>query len=364
MLNLTIEHDQLSAPLGRVAAVADPRSAIAAYSAIKLSADEFGLTLTAANSVQLLAERIELPDCGGGHVYVVAARLRDLVASLDPSKPIKFYDDESGVRLQSGRTRARLGRIDPIGFPVEPSRRPEPQIEVTTKELARALGLILPAIGTDKDRAIYSSVCIRDDDGVSLAALDGRQGAVAYLGGATGRKFPDALLPRATATRLLALTRATSDHSIYIAIGQGLASFHAAGWMLSSRLVAIEFPGVAWIAPPVAQPVVLTAADLERILARIDAAIDLDNIKLKQRGAQLRAMNGTLTVSGDHNVLVDDMPATMGIEPVTVGVSTRQLRHCLHAIGTERVELHIGSAIRVCAAGETRESYTLAPYRL
>jgi len=366
MLNLEIAHDQLAAPLRRVAAVADPRSSVVAYGAIKLTVDEFGLSLTAANSTQLMVERIEVPDCGAGLVYVSAARLRDLVGSLDREQPVKIWEDGQ-IKIQSGRTRARLDRLESTGFPSSLSSYPSPQISTTTDEFARALGLIFSAVGTDRDRAIYGSACMFVNGfGLWLAAVDGTQGAIAYLKGKTAELFPDALIPRSTVSRVLALTKATPTTPLYIAVGQGLASFCGGNWVLTSRLAAIDFPDAGlWVAPAVAQPVVLASENLERILARIDAAIDLDHVKLKQRGAELSCLNGTMTVVGNRNVITDEMPVTMGVEPIKVGVNTRQLRHCLNAIGAEQVELHIGErAIRVCAAGEEYESYTLSPYRL
>lgn len=367
MLNLEIAHDQLAAPLRRVAAVADPRSPVPAYGAIKLVSDEFGLSLTAANSVQLLVERIDMPDLDAGLAYVSAARLRDLVGSFDRTQPVKISEDTQ-IKLQSGRTRARLERISSTGFPTALSSYPAPQIETTTDELARALHLILPAVGSDKDRAIYGSACMFGNSvGVWLAAVDGVQGAIAHLGDAdTVEKFPDAMLPRATVTRLLGLAKSTPDTPLYIAIGKGIAQFTAGDWTLSSRLAAVDFPDAElWVAPAVAQPVVLVADNLERILARIDAGLDMDNVKLKQRGAELSCLAGSMTVSGNQQIVVEEMPVEMGNEPIKAGVNTRQLRHCLHAIGAERVELHIGErVIRVCAVGEELESYTLSLYRL
>jgi DNA polymerase-3 subunit beta len=369
-MRLSLDQAPLAAALKRVAAFADSRSTIPVFGHVKLEADDTGLSLICNNGTFQIATRLPLLGSESGAVSTEAERLADLVASLRQGLPVQLSHDNGRLRVRSGRTNALLHCAEPEVFPVFlPDKMPAPQIRVTAGELDRVLAFTAPAMGADAGRAALWGLWLGfAEDGVAAATCDGHKGAVCRMRAEMASEFPAATLPRPLCQKLRALLKGGTGE-IEIAISPRAARISAADWAITSKLIDAEFPDYRrWMAAPVAKPVTFEKAELLAILARVEAATDLDNQRLKQRGASLSFADQLMRVSDGKQIFDDEMPvAYEGADPAKIGVNTWHLRDLLSAIDADEAELHFkdrDSVIRVCAKDETEAAFTTTPYRV
>lgn len=367
-MDFSCDRDSLIPWLKRAALFADDKSPIEILRCVKLTAYDGGLTLTASNGRIQITGSLPVEGIEPGAVCVEAARLADLVGSLRADKPVEVAYNGKLLQVRSGRTKASLGTIDAAGFPKFGYPLPaEPQIKVQTDELHRVLTIASPAMGGDKDSRIFWGVSFSWDGALcTVASCNGIFGAVCRLRHDELAEFPPIILPRPLCLRLQTMLRQMND-PVEISISTAGVRLSTAAWVIDSTLLQDTFPDPrTWAAKRVETPLIVGSEELESILARIDAAVDLDSKKLKQRGAVLSIAGRVLTVRDGQSTITDTMEVDFDGEAET-GVNTKHIRDAIVALDTSEVELHFngrGTPICVCARGNGVEGYTTTPYRV
>lgn len=367
-MNFTCERDALAPWLKRVSLLADAKSPVPVYACVRMAATTDLLYLTAGHTAFQITVEIPVIVKQQGEVCVPVQHFADLVGSLRTDQPISLTHADGLLRLQSGHTKAQFATIDPAGVSVFAPVLPLPQITVSAGELDRVLRLTIPAMGTDQDRVLFLGLSLQyNKDGIIASAMNGSSfGAVATLHHQRASEFPAVIVPRPVCIYLRTLLKGVGG-DIEISISTGNIRVAAADWIILSRQIQGSFPPPAvWGAKRVEQPLVVRSDEFAGILARIDAAVDYDAAKLKQRGALLTVANGVLTVRDSHSTISDLMDVDCQDEHA-IGINTMQLRHAIANLDSPEVELHFTSRekpICVCVKGEPIEAYTTSSYRI
>lgn len=367
-MKFSIDRGVLDGALRRVAPFAEPRSPIPIIGCIKMVATENILSLSATDTDAIIAERLPLMGAEPGSICIEAGRLRSLVGSLRAKETVELWTDKSQLRIVSGHTKAAFETWQDGDFPEFGTAFPDPQIRVSAGELDRVLAMTVPVMGTDNDRAYLCGLSLNyERDGISAAASDGRRGAVFRLAHDGLAEFPAIILPRPVCGKLRSLLKGANG-AIQIAITPTRARLSTGEWSVITKLIDGNFPDHnRWMAQLRDTPVLADSDELSDILARIESAVDMDNAKLKQRGAHAEIGDGVMKLTGGHGAIRDQMTIEYSGPPIEVGFNTSHFREAVSALDSKQVEIHLLDAvspIRVCVPEETEENFTIMPYRV
>lgn len=367
-MKFSIDRSVLDGALRRVAPFAEPRSPIPIIGCIKLEATENSLALSATDTDAIIAEQLPLLAAEPGSVCVEADRLRSLVGSLRAKETVEIWTDKSQLRIVSGHTKAAFETWQDGDFPAFGEAFPEAQIHVKAGEFDRVMAMTVPVMATDNDKAYLRGLSLNyERDGISAAASDGRRGAVFRLLHDSLMEFPAIILPRPVCGKLRSLFKGITG-TIRIAITPTRTRISTDQWSVVTKLIDGTFPDHnRWVAPPRETPILADSEELSAILARIESAIDMDNAKLKQRGAHAEIGDGVMKLTGGQGAIHDQMTIEYSGPPIEVGFNTAHFREAVSALGSKQVEIHLLDAvspIRVCVPEETEENFTIMPYRV
>jgi len=369
-MRFTLARDQFASALRRITPFADSKSPIPIYRHVKLVVSGNQLKLTAANTTFDVTSTVTLEEAAdNGHACVAADHFTGLVGSLRADQDVNIdFDDDGNLLVASGHTKAVFPSMN-SAFPVFDIAFPEAQIVVKAGELDRVLGLTRPAMGTDTDRMIFWGTAFRYERvGTLVAACDGLLGVTCRLHEDKLTEFPAGIFPRSLCVRLRGLLKNTMGE-IHISVTPAAVRLVAPDWTVTSKLVDGIFPETKhWDARVVEQPIVCNAEELTAILARIDAATDLDSKALKQRGALVNIQAGVMVIRDGGHTVTDQMNVTYdGADAIEFGLNTKHIRDAIDALDAQEIELHFhdrNASMRVCARGEADDGFTTTPYRI
>jgi DNA polymerase-3 subunit beta len=371
-VKFVIDQRPLADWLKRAASIADTKSSATVFNCVRLDVGENDLSLSATNSLSQITGKLPLPDdIEPGSLSTPAARLADLIAALRPDQPVEMrYELGGRLRVKSGRTNVQLPAIDPLSLPVFFRDLPAPQITVLASEFERILSFATPAADEDHNRpGLWGVQLSYSEDGVVAAALDGRWGATCVMPTKTISEFPTVILPRPLCLKLPAILKGKDDDILSITVAPRALQISSSDLNIVSKLVDGEMPpSRTWMPDCVERPVTVNAAELIAILARIEAATDLDVARLKQRGVVMSFAGQVLSLRDSHRIIEDTMVVTYeGDDPPEIGLNTLHVREALETIGADEVELHFidrDSSVRICAKGHEHDAFVTSPYRV
>lgn len=373
-MKFTIGRDEFASALKRVLPFTDAKSPMVILGHVRITVTNTKLALTAANNTFHVTSELGLETANvvtAGEVCVGADHFSGLVSSLRADQPVEVEHNTPGgpISIRSGRTVASFNAARGDDMPMYGAIFPDPQIKLSAGELDRVLAITKPCMGIDTDRMIFWGVSFRYERACALvAACNGTFGSISRICHTEVSDFPEFILPRSLCVRLRGLLK-NATGMIEMAITPLAIRIVSSDWVIHSKLVDGEFPSPdIWGARPVDEPVIANSEELSAILTRIDRATELDNIKLKQRGASALINNNTMLLRDSHNVVTDVMEVEYeGVTPTSFGLNTRQVRDAIYALDTKEIELHFtnhSSPIRVCARNETHDGFTTVPFRV
>lgn len=287
---LQVPRKGLVAALRRLQAVAAKHSFKPILTGVRLQADHGHLILTANDGeVQVTTQ---LPATGHLAACVVgcAALLQRVRASRSPQCELAWQSRFQRLIVNGGAVAHTLPTLPLTEFPATRG----PYVGATVALDPQVLLQVLPAVATEPGRYALSSVLLKsDDDGVRLAATDGRRLAIAALPGCETTYRGEMLLPKRICELVKQFSGRGSD-TLSLTVQAGAsesaspANFSIAGpdWVLCTQAAEGHFPKYREVIPTsaarfvTARPPLITAlqevavathAEARRVLVELSA---------------------------------------------------------------------------------------------
>lgn len=341
-MEFTIQKDKLLAELTLAAAVVEKKTTIPILSTVKISATaQNAIQISASDLSTSLVATIDADVKEPGAVCLPSIRLAQLVRTF-PDGVVKFKVGENyWASISAGKTRARLGGIEPSGFPELPAP-PSTGVPINAALLARQFDAVSYCISSEESRFTLNGLLMELGDSLTTIATDGHR-----LGWASVKMEPTApqniLVPKAVPAHYQRIIDGAGDgaqavvstdaNHIYFTVGDRL---------LISRKLSGNFPDYQRVMPKPESQIIsrtFSRVELKSALAQVlqfaddtTRAISIEIVANNDGGARVFA--NTVDKGECEAELTSE-----GQGEITFCLAGQYLLETLDAITTDRVRL-------------------------
>jgi DNA polymerase-3 subunit beta len=367
-VKISLDRDRLLAQLQAVSRVASTRSAIQALSGVQMVASSDGCELRATDMDVGLRVPLEAQIIREGVIVLPARLLLDVVRSLPaPEVSLELRAAEQDVELVSGNATFHIRTLRAEDFPPFPEPEPDSAVALPAETFVGTALKVAGSASRDETRPVLTGILVSASDRqLRMVATDSYRLSVKETGLETA--LPSSFevnVPARALQELARLTTHAEGEQVSISVRQNQVLFVVGGVILSSRLIAGQFPNYRQLLPEAFEHELRIAADeLTEVVRRISL--------LAQKNAPLRLAftPGELMVSAqtpDVGEARESLPVSFEGEPLEIGFNPEFLRAGLEAIDEGDVLLKLISPLRpglIEAANESGFLYLIMPIRL
>ena len=375
-MKLTIEGADFARAMKVAKDVSVARTTIPTLSSVLLEAGDGELRISATDMDRFVtvsaAAEIDKP----GLALADCARLAAIAGVLPEGAQLTLSGGESRLSVVAGRSRWRLGLLDPDAWPA-PGKVEAPAVKLDGKAFATQLGRVAHAMSSEETRYYLCGVFrlkYAEDAGAVLRAVatDGHRLARA------DRPWPDKAEPGALDGGVIVPRGAVADirrwaegaGEVEIAVSENLLRFTAGRIDYTTKLIANDFPDYQRVIPtdlPVSA--LFDAAALAGAMRRADITAATDD-KIKSRALTIAARGGGIVIASANNegeagqaTLDAEIDGDFGF----FGVNGRYLRDTLSAMDADTVLIRPSGAgqgpVELTSPGDASHLHVIMPMR-
>jgi DNA polymerase-3 subunit beta len=359
-MEFVVNKRELVKGLGRVAGVADRKSAMPMLSNVLMEAEPMsgGVRLSATDLLLSVSSTVRAEVRKAGSVALSARHLFDSVKALPEGEVTVSVAQNFSTRIKGSKRRFDLVGMAGEDFPQLPDPGRTPLSQVPVDDLAELIAMTSFSMSTDDTRPHLSAALFEmQRDILRIVTTDGHrlskaERAVQGLGASGASKL---LIPAKgihELKRLLDDLRAekTAGGGAPLTIGVGAASsqgpvfFAREGVLLSSKLVDSAFPSYEQVIP--------TGTDRVARLSRLTLLDSLRAVSTvasdRSSGVKLAMSNNQVVVSSDNPDVghaQDEIDAELTGKELTIGFNSKYLIDVLSALTTNDVQLELSGEL-------------------
>ncbi|MES5893981.1 MULTISPECIES: DNA polymerase III subunit beta [Bacillus cereus group] len=374
-MEFIVNHKQFTQALSEVSKAISTKTLIPILSGIKITADQFGITLIASNS-NIFIEKfipISIEDeqiatiLKAGSIVVPAKYFIEIIKKM-PSEILIKSMNEQLITIQSDEITLNLNGFSANDFPNVPFIDEHGEIQVETEQLIEVFKQTAFAAAKNESRPVLTGVhIVFDHNKLVCAATDSHRLALREILISSHAKA-NCIIPSSTISELLKLMN-NNLNFVYIYLSESHIIFKFGTITLYSRLIEGKYPNISSLIPREFQTVI--NIDRKKILQGVDRSsllasewannnvnleiIDESTIKISSNASQVGKISETqqidtihgqkqLNISFDGRFMVDALKA-MKEDIVTLSFGG-SMRPILIEAGEQSAAVHLISPVR------------------
>ncbi|WP_002147576.1 DNA polymerase III subunit beta [Bacillus cereus] len=374
-MEFIVNHKHFTQALSEVSKAISAKTLIPILSGIKITADQYGITLIASNSnifiekfIPSSSEDVQIVTIlKAGSIVVPAKYFIEIIKKM-PSEILIKSMNEQLITIQSDEITLNLNGFSSNEFPNVPFIDEHSEIKVETEQLIEVFKQTAFAAAKNESRPVLTGVhIVFDHNKLICAATDSHRLALREILISSHAKA-NCIIPSSTISELLKLMNNNSNFvSIYLSENHIIFKFGTI--TLYSRLIEGKYPNISSLIPNEFQTVI--NIDRKKILQGVDRSsllasewannnvnleiIDESTIKISSNASQVGKISETqqidaihgekqLNISFDGRFMVDALK-TMKEETVTLSFGG-SMRPILIEAGEQSAAVHLISPVR------------------
>ncbi len=367
-MKISVERNQLLAPLQVAHAVVERRQTLPILANVLLTATEHGFRLSATDLEVELSVPGKLDKCTApGTTTLPARKLLDLCRAMPEGTVLTL--DVSGDRaaIRAGRSRFSLGTLPAAEFPGIDVTGDELPLVLPQRDLRRAIEATHFAMAQQDVRYYLNGMLLEINAGkVRLVATDGHRMAITELPLEVASDLSRRIIvPRKTIIEALRLL-GDEDTPATLGVGHDHLTLSTADVVFKSKVIDGSFPDYEKVVPRNQdKTLVIDRLALRDALGRVAifANEKYRSVRLQLEPGLLRlSANNAENEEGEDELEVDYSGA--GLE---IGFNVSYLIDVLNALRSDTVRLHLsdpGSSCLVTDPADGVNRYVIMPMRL
>ncbi|QWU45349.1 DNA polymerase III subunit beta [Bacillus sp. NP247] len=374
-MEFIVNHKHFTQALSEVSKAISAKTLIPILSGIKITADQYGITLIASNSnifiekfIPSSSEDVQIVTIlKAGSIVVPAKYFIEIIKKMPNEILIKSMNEQL-ITIQSDEIILNLNGFSSNEFPNVPFIDEYSEIKVETEQLIEVFKQTAFAAAKNESRPVLTGVhIVFDHNKLICAATDSHRLALREILISSHAKA-NCIIPSSTISELLKLMNSNSNFvSIYLSENHIIFKFGTI--TLYSRLIEGKYPNISSLIPNEFQTVI--NIDRKKILQGVDQSnllasewannnvnleiIDESTIKISSNASQVGKISETqqidaihgekqLNISFDGRFMVDALK-TMKEETVTLSFGG-SMRPILIEAGEQSAAVHLISPVR------------------
>jgi DNA polymerase-3 subunit beta len=367
-MKITVERNQLLAPLQVAHAVVERRQTLPILSNVLLTATEHGLRLSATDLEVELSVPGKIDKCTvPGSVTLPARKLLDLCRALPDGTLLTIDSGGDRAAIRAGRSRFSLSTLPATEFPGIDVTADELALELPQRDLRRAIEATHFAMAQQDVRYYLNGMLFEISAGKArLVATDGHRMAVTDL----ELDLPSdvvrrIIVPRKTVIEALRLL-SDDETPARLGIGTDHLTLSAADVVFKSKVIDGSFPDYERVVPRNQDKVI----DIGRLALRESLGRVAIFANEKYRSVRLQLEAGLLRLSAnnaENEEAEDELEIDYAGPGLEIGFNVSYLIDVLTALRSESVRLHLSDAGSSCLLAEPsggNSRYVIMPMRL
>ncbi|EJV72293.1 DNA polymerase III subunit beta [Bacillus mycoides] len=374
-MEFIVNHKHFTQALSEVSKAISAKTLIPILSGIKITADQFGITLIASNSNIFIEKFIpsSLKDeqiatiLKAGSIIVPAKYFIEIIKKM-PSEILIKSMNEQLITIQSDEITLNLNGFSANEFPNVPFIDEHAEIQVEMGQLIEVFKQTVFAAAKNESRPVLTGVhFVIDHNKLICAATDSHRLALREITISSHAKL-NCVVPSSTISELLKLMNSNSN-LVYIYLSESHIIFKFGTITLYSRLIEGKYPNISGLIPNESQTVI--NIDRKQILQGVDRSsllasewannnvnleiIDASTIQISSNASQIGKISETQQID-----------AIQGEKQLNISFDGRYMVDTLKAIKEDRVTLSFGGSMRpiLIEAGEQSAAvYLISPVR-
>ncbi|OFD42257.1 DNA polymerase III subunit beta [Bacillus mycoides] len=374
-MEFIVNHKHFTQALSEVSKAISAKTLIPILSGIKITADQFGITLIASNSNIFIEKFIpsSLKDeqiatiLKAGSIIVPAKYFIEIIKKM-PSEILIKSMNEQLITIQSDEITLNLNGFSANEFPNVPFIDEHAEIQVEMGQLIEVFKQTVFAAAKNESRPVLTGVhFVIDHNKLICAATDSHRLALREITISSHAKL-NCVVPSSTISELLKLMNSNSN-LVYIYLSESHIIFKFGTITLYSRLIEGKYPNISGLIPNESQTVI--HIDRKQILQGVDRSsllasewannnvnleiIDASTIQISSNASQIGKISETQQID-----------AIQGEKQLNISFDGRYMVDILKAIKEDRVTLSFGGSMRpiLIEAGEQSAAvYLISPVR-
>ncbi|QWH42494.1 MULTISPECIES: DNA polymerase III subunit beta [Bacillus cereus group] len=374
-MEFIVNHKQFTQALSEVSKAISTKTLIPILSGIKITADQFGITLIASNSnifiekfiPSSLKEEKIATILKAGSIIVPAKYFIEIIKKM-PSEILIKSMNEQLITIQSDEITLHLNGLSANEFPNVPLIDNHTEIQVETEQLIEVFKQTVFAAAKNESRPVLTGVhFVIDHNKLICVATDSHRLALREITISSHAKL-NCVVPSSTISELLKLMNSNSN-LVYIYLSESHIIFKFGTITLYSRLIEGKYPNISGLIPNESQTVI--NIDRKQILQGVDRSsllasewannnvnleiIDASTIQISSNASQIGKISETQQID-----------AIQGEKQLNISFDGRYMVDTLKAIKEDRVTLSFGGSMRpiLIEAGEQSAAvYLISPVR-
>ncbi|MFD6510440.1 DNA polymerase III subunit beta [Bacillus sp. NPDC060175] len=374
-MEFIVNHKHFTQALSEVSKAISTKTLIPILSGIKITADQYGITLIASNSnifiekfIPSSSEDVQIVTVlKAGSIVVPAKYFIEIIKKM-PSEILIKSMNEQLITIQSDEITLNLNGFSSNEFPNVPFIDEHSEIKVETEQLIEVFKQTAFAAAKNESRPVLTGVhIVFDHNKLICAATDSHRLALCEILISSHAKA-NCIIPSSTISELLKLMNNNSNF-VYIYLSESHIIFKFGTITLYSRLIEGKYPNISSLIPNEFQTVI--NIDRKKILQGVDRSsllasewannnvnleiIDESTIKISSNASQVGKISETqqidtihgekqLNISFDGRFMVDALK-TMKEETVTLSFGG-SMRPILIEAGEQSAVVHLISPVR------------------
>ncbi|HDR3887582.1 TPA: DNA polymerase III subunit beta [Bacillus cereus] len=374
-MEFIVNHKHFTQALSEVSKAISAKTLIPILSGIKITADQFGITLIASNSNIFIEKFIPSSIEGvqiatilkAGRIVVPAKYFIEIIKKMPSDILIKSMNEQL-ITIQSDEITLNLNGFSANEFPNVPFIDEHAEIQVEMGQLIEVFKQTVFAAAKNESRPVLTGVhFVIDHNKLICAATDSHRLALREITISSHAKL-NCVVPSSTISELLKLMNSNSN-LVYIYLSESHIIFKFGTITLYSRLIEGKYPNISGLIPNESQTVI--NIDRKQILQGVDRSsllasewannnvnleiIDESTIQISSNASQIGKISETQQID-----------AIQGEKQLNISFDGRYMVDTLKAIKEDRVTLSFGGSMRpiLIEAGEQSAAvYLISPVR-
>ncbi|MGG2933975.1 DNA polymerase III subunit beta [Bacillus pacificus] len=374
-MEFIVNHKHFTQALSEVSKAISTKAIIPILSGIKITANQFGITLIASNSNIFIEKFIpsSMDDeqitttLQAGTIVVPAKYFIEIIKKM-PSDIVIKSKNEQTITIQSEEITLNLNGFPASEFPNVPQIADHAEIQIETKQLIDAFKQTVFAVAKNESRPVLTGVHIElDHNKLICAATDSHRLAIRETQISTNMKA-NCIVPSATINELLKLMNSNLEFvSIYLSESHIIFTFGTT--TLYSRLIEGKYPNISSLIPNEFQTVI--NVDRQRMLQGVERSSLLAS-EWANNNVNLEIVNeSTIKVSSNASQIgkiyeTQQVDAIHGEKQLHISFDGRFMLDALRAIKEETITLSFSGSMRpilIEAGTQSAAIHLISPVR-
>ncbi len=365
-MKLSVQREQLIAPLQAVIGVVERRQTMPILANVLFAARDGLLSITGTDLEVELVAMTELEIQEDGEITVPARKLLDICRALPDGAEISLQQDRERIQVKSGRSRFNLATLPAAEFPTVEDISAQQTLTINQADLKHLLDKTHFSMA-QQDVRYYLNGLLLEADGKRLRAVatDGHRLALCDVElGKKGSAQQQVIVPRKGVLELQRLLG--SEGEVVLHIGSNHIRAELDGIRFTSKLIDGRFPEYERVIP--SQISQTMQADREILRHALQRTAILSNEKY--RGIRLDIRGDTLVIQAnnpEHEEAHEELAVEYAGEELEIGFNVNYLLDALSAVDNDTVEVGLSDSNSSCLIREPGSDvcrYVVMPMRL